>query len=373
MKRLVLCFILILCLTLPTVATCAQPLGWGIVNTDAVNFRVSPNGDRLYRMNTGDTVYVKATKLDSDNRLWYSVTHQLANGREKNAWVQGDYVDVGAAVFGQVKQAAASQSGMMTLGTDGKVRSASYPQHSYPDISGVTSRWTDVVRVYCGLAIYGALKADGTLLTYGRSDPMLPSGDTRVRLATLNNSGTWLTLSTQGQLASLHDTILGSVHRIPDTSRVVQLTELNTWAIAVMDDGSAIFLGSDPSSLTTVITQWQGLVKVDCAYAAGSNYEDYSSWVEMAVGLKQDGTVVAYPERFAQAVSSWTEIVDVQATNSYILALRRDGTVLAYGDMPSGQGAAQNWQDIASIAIAPFYCVGVKTDGSLVYAGYPHN
>lgn len=373
MKCLVLCFILILCLTLPTLAAFAEPLGWGIVNTDDVNFRAAPNGDRLYRMQTGDTVYVKDTRLDANNRLWYSVTHELANGHIKSAWVQGGYVDVGTAVFGQVKQAAASQSGIMTLGTDGKVRSATYPHHSYPDVSGVTSRWTDVVRVYCGLAIYGALKADGTLLTYGRSDPMLPSGDTRVRLATLNNSGTWLTLSTQGQLASLHDTVLGSAHRIPDPSRVVHLTELNSWAIAVMDDGSAIFLGSDPSPIEAVITQWQGLVKVDCAYAAGSNYEDYSSWVEMAVGLKQDGTVAAWPERFAQAVSGWTDVIDVQASNSYILALKRDGTVLACGDMPNGQGAAQDWQDIASIAISPFYCVGVKTDGSLVYAGYPHN
>lgn len=373
MKRTTLCFSLILCLMLPTVAACAEPLGWGIVNTDAVNFRKAPNGDRLYRMNTGDTVYVKDTKLDARNRLWYYVIHELANSREKNAWVLSDYVDVGTAAFGQVKQAAASSSGMMTLGTDGMVRCAAYPHYSYPDVRGVTSRWTDVVQVYCGIAIYGALLADGTLLAYGRSDPAVPGNDTRVRLATLGHSGLWLTLSTQGQLTSQVAALSDNAHRLPDAGRVVQLDSMDVFATAVLNDGSAVLIGDAPSSLEAEIAKWRGLAKVECAYAAGPSYADYNSWVLMAVGLKQDGTVVAWPERFAQAVSGWTDVIDVQACNSYILALKRDGTVLAYGDTPDGQGDVQGWQDVASIAISAHYCVGIKNDGSLLYAGYPHS
>jgi len=88
--------------------------------------------------------------------------------------------------------------------------------------------------------------------------------------------------------------------------------------------------------------------------------------------VKKDGTVMVVgesPYYGADDVTSWTNIVAVDAGDEHTIGLKADGTVVAVGSNEWGQCDVSSWSNIVSICAGQFHTIGLKVDGTLVATG----
>ena len=82
--------------------------------------------------------------------------------------------------------------------------------------------------------------------------------------------------------------------------------------------------------------------------------------------------MVAAPEELAALTADWRGIQKVAIGSDWALGLKQDGTVVAAGIEGKNPPDVSSWTDIADISNGHTYCVGVKQDGTLVFAGNYH-
>lgn len=201
---------------------------------------------------------------------------------------------------------------------------------------------TDVVAVSAGMGFSLGLRKDGTVVVWGegwnsgeRRQVMVPSG----------------------------------------LSNVIAISAGENISLALKSDGSVIGWGARkiPDGLSNIV-----------AIAAGK--EAFSS----SLALKKDGTIIEwgpgiYSKNGVEVVSN---AVAIAAGSSHCLALLKDGTVWGWGANPGGESIGVptgadvpkpnglvTWgantippgvRDIVAIAARGFYCVALKSDGTVV-------
>lgn len=164
-------------------------------------------------------------------------------------------------------------------------------------------------------------------------------------------------------------------------------------AIGVMSGTNIIGLKPDGTVITAKEShgtdQWRNIV----AISASSGH----SSLGFVVGLKEDGTVVAAGEnnRGQCNVQDWRDITDIATGANHTVGLKKDGTVVAvgyngnYGWYPSksrfsfklpeptelgnvngSRCDVQHWRDIIAIAAGGTHTLGLKSDGTVIAAGY---
>ena len=100
---------------------------------------------------------------------------------------------------------------------------------------------------------------------------------------------------------------------------------------------------------------------------------DWKDVVAIATGpdtilaLRKDGRVLAPGYRGNTPVSSWRDVVQLSAGESAMLGLRKDGTVLASGN-GFVEWEVENWHDIVQVSAGDKYVLGVRSDGTVAYA-----
>ncbi|MCM1224625.1 MAG: hypothetical protein NC548_60280, partial [Lachnospiraceae bacterium] len=89
------------------------------------------------------------------------------------------------------------------------------------------------------------------------------------------------------------------------------------------------------------------------------------------VGLKADGTVVSGGiDRHGKCdVSNWSDIVAVSAGDNHTVGLKSDGTVVAVGNNYYGQCEVSDWKEIVAISAGEYHTVGLKSDGTVIAVG----
>ncbi len=91
------------------------------------------------------------------------------------------------------------------------------------------------------------------------------------------------------------------------------------------------------------------------------------------VGLKKDGTVVASGGRNEYGendVGQWTDIIQVATGYEHTVGLKRDGTVVGVGNNSYGQLDVSEWRDIVRVCAGGYITCGIKKDGTVVAVGY---
>lgn len=68
-------------------------------------------------------------------------------------------------------------------------------------------------------------------------------------------------------------------------------------------------------------------------------------------------------------VSSWRDIIAIASGNTHTLVLKSDGTVVAAGFNEYGQLNVSTWSDIIAIAAGAWLSLGLKSDGTVVGIG----
>jgi len=117
----------------------------------------------------------------------------------------------------------------------------------------------------------------------------------------------------------------------------------------------------DPLGYTTVPSGLSNVI----AIAAGDN---------LSLALKRDGTVVAWGwNSDGQAIVpiGLTNVIAIAAGDRHCLALKRDGTVVAWGDSAWYQASVPpGLSSVISIAGGPLWSYAVKQDGTVVAWGW---
>lgn len=107
--------------------------------------------------------------------------------------------------------------------------------------------------------------------------------------------------------------------------------------------------------------------KTDAETLRERNAKTLDQWMSTKMILLEDGTVVSSQ---GAGYKDWTDVVSVSAAETYTAALRKDGTVVVdegYGDYRSS--VVSEWKDIVDLcANFHFCCVGLKSDGTLVFS-----
>lgn len=192
---------------------------------------------------------------------------------------------------------------------------------------GETKQWTGVRSVVCGNAHLAALREDGDVLADGND--------------------------TDGCTA------------VSDWHRVKSLAAGKYHTLGVTEDGRVLFCGRNDRGQGDV-TEWSGIRRV---YAA----DGYT------VGLGYDGTLrIAGQPPFKPELlgAHWDHPTDVAVTDTHMVALYENGTVLSTREVPAsdrpGDGDTWDtcgWQGVRAIAAGEGFTVGLCYGGRVVAVG----
>lgn len=134
------------------------------------------------------------------------------------------------------------------------------------------------------------------------------------------------------------------------------------YTIAIEEDGTVKASGILPQlskhSSGKNIEEWENIVSVA------------ANW-DHVVGLKADGTVEAVGQNANGRcnVGEWKNIIAIDAGGTHTVGLKSDGTVVAAGDNTYGQCDVEKWENIIAIAAGGWHTVGLKSDGTVVATG----
>ena len=114
------------------------------------------------------------------------------------------------------------------------------------------------------------------------------------------------------------------------------------------------------------VSSWSDLVAIE----AGSSF---------VLGLRKNGTVVGsshYYDSQLYQISDWNNIIAVSGGGLHVLGLKADNTVVAvpiseYGNS-DGQCEVSNWTGIIDISAGGDHSVGLKSDGTVIAVGDNH-
>jgi hypothetical protein len=190
-----------------------------------------------------------------------------------------------------------------------------------------------------------ALKADGTVVAWGEDD----NGDTRVppRLSGVVaiSAGPNYSLALEG-----NGTVVGWGNAaVPaGLSGVMAISAGPNYSLALERDGTVVAWGAadrraSPSGIVAVSAGGEGL------------------------GLRSDGTVVALVGPVSDVPAGLTEVVAISAGGHHSLALRRDGTVVAWGDNSHGQTRVPSGlSDVIAISAGNDFSLALKRNGTVL-------
>lgn len=228
-----------------------------------------------------------------------------------------------------------------------------------------TAASSDVISVAAGTNHALALKADGSLVTWGDSSqglatiPALASFDVA---AISSGAAHNLALKRDGSVVAWGSNSSGQCI-VPSgaLSGVIAIAAGDTHSLALKADGSVLAWGNTGASLP--VAAQSGVT----AIAAGNAF---------SVALKSDGTVIAWgtsANGLDGTVLAYTNpAVAIAAGSSHFLALFSDGTVATWGSTSSGLAsvpASASGARVVAISAGNNHSSVVRSDGSVVTWG----
>lgn len=106
--------------------------------------------------------------------------------------------------------------------------------------------------------------------------------------------------------------------------------------------------------------------------------QDVAVMINCNLALKNDGTIIAFDDYISESsirdCLEWKDLVAISASEDHIVGLKSDGTVVATGSNYDGQCDVENWTDIVAIYaiqqrghLTSSLTFGIKSDGTVVH------
>ena len=273
---------------------------------------------------------------------------------------------------GTYKQVLFGDYAVYCLNNDGTVTVYTEDEDIRQDFAEKYSSWSEVTVIYEGYAggLFG-LRDDGAALT----------PDDKMKVVNLKSGNSWLEVvptydgfygvTSDGTiaLANFEDVSAFKIESLQGCTKIECVETKDTDVIGLTPSGTIATMGVGP-----------------LLYDAGQQYKEWDNLSDISVcdrstdlfGLTNDGTIL-YAGAFSSGeedffddadVESWTDITDISTGDSHLVALKKDGTVLAAGDNQYGQCNVGEWKDIVRVEANSDSTVGYSSTGEIYVAGY---
>ncbi len=375
-KLLMGLIIALICLGLT--AACAEPMGFGFVNAKDVALRRGIGGKKvLVRLPKDTCVWIHGSETDQKGTEWFQINAGLKiKGGSYNytGWMKAEYIDAGEKVWNHIVSVSSNNWGMIALRSDGTAETAARPIMIAPTVNQWTTGrgWTDrfesrivqVEALYNGFAV---LTEDGDCYVNNQMSPI----GRNIRLIGEESSN--YALSKENVFLSLYSS---------DLKWVVPSSEADTEKLRhvkkLMNESGGIFMLTDQGDILAALEydpglpmpdwkDWTGLRALSVRPYSPGEGEAYETW--MGAGIREDGSILSWPDFVTSAVSGWEDMKDVKLAQTYILGLKNDGTAITAGLKGGAAPDVSHWTDVIGIETDDTYCVGIRQDGTLVFAG----
>lgn len=229
------------------------------------------------------------------------------------------------------------------------------------------SNWEGIISVSAGFEHTVGLKSDGTVVAVG--------------------SNSW------GQCD------------VSKWKNIIQVVAGDECTIGLQSDGSLLFTGFDSNgeddciNLENIVEIWvegNDVIgkSLDGRIISSRDYFDFSDnddWKDLkkvsfsyncgVFGLTQDNTVIFdkwshhpddepyYANLGIDDAQYWTDIVDIDGGLRNVVGVKADGTVVFAGSNEKNQNDISDWSDIVVIATEGRQTIGVKSDGTVLLVG----
>ncbi|MGG4396921.1 hypothetical protein ABEX25_21695 [Paenibacillus thiaminolyticus] len=271
---------------------------------------------------------------------------------------------------------------------------------NYEGMAKVPPGLNNVAAVAAGSSVSAALRKDGTAVAWGNGFPKgkiheapyrdivgLSAGFSEIYLLRADGSlAVWreqtispiaglpklMAISVQGDDGLLGMTLDGSVMQL-DVPRQIQLPERSATGIVSLSSNYAEYAAVHQDGTVSTWSRYRASESGKIPAAATDMAAVSLSSNKHALALKRDGTVVAWgsnEQGEATVPVGLSDVMAVSAGYEYSLALRKDGTVAAWGsDKFNDITGAAGLTDVAAIA-AGTPNLALKRDGTIVAWGY---
>ena len=262
-----------------------------------------------------------------------------------------------------------------------------------PDVTGGTLSLTNVQQSDAG--VYAVTVADGlgntshctswviprhdntTLISTGYNAPVIPASASNVISMSARSSVSAI-LNADSTVTVLGDNAFGQTNVPTGLTNVIAVSAADAHVLALKSDGTVIGWGDNSRGEIDIPIGLSNVV----AIAAGGGVPrspSYSGITSYSLALKDDGTVVAWGnDDYGQTdvPPGLTNVVAIAAGNSHSLALIEDGSVAAWGGHNTGYDVATvpaGLSNVVSVAADGEVSLALKSDGTVVTWGQHTN
>lgn len=252
--------------------------------------------------------------------------------------------------------------------------------------------WRGIVKpsvISIGYDFIVGLKSDGTVIATGRnSDGQCDVSNWENIISVSAGFEHTVGLKSDGTVVAVGSNNWGQCNA-SKWKNIVQVVAGDECTIGLQSDGRLLFAGIDRNgdiNLKDIVEIWMGGNSVigkslDGRITRGSYGDDWKDLKKVSfcddcgfLGLTQDNTVIfdnwgAANIYGVAKVWYWTDIIDIDGGWRNVVGVKRDGTVVFAGANEEGQNDISDWSDIVVIATEDRKTIGVKSDGSVLLVG----
>lgn len=320
MKRFLLCMLMGILMGLAACTASAETLGWGFVNNTDVALRRGVGGKAVFRLPKDTCVWINNSQVDGNGVLWYEIRtglHVDNANYDFSGWMKAEFIDTGVEVWHDITAIAAYNNGLIVLRTDGSTETAGRPIVAMDGSGWVSPRgWSDAYEKVIHVGI--------------------PNTGNQYFIVTENNE------------------FVSSVNGLPVTDGLAKAAALEAAEEIIKD---------------VPFPAWSSDTETIAFRSMGISNPDGELPIELYIGVRADGSVIAEPSFMAELLADWSDIIDIRLTSRYVLGLKKDGTVLLAVFSGDVDLDVSQWQGVIAIGAGKDWCVGLKEDGTLVFEG----
>ena len=126
-------------------------------------------------------------------------------------------------------------------------------------------------------------------------------------------------------------------------------------SLGLTESGSVLFAGYEDNYDRSIVSRWTDVVDL----AVGNTF---------ILCLRKDGSLLSCGMQ-GSSLADWYDLVDIAAFGGYALGVRADGTVLITGSHEESLLGVQEWTDIVAVSGGTYHVVGLRSDGTVVGVG----